>query len=139
MFEPLTQNLTTGDGTVAITATQITAGVGDIARRMNLTFANVGGQQETLTLTISRNGGTARRLKRVVLEADEQLEITGLPLNKTYSLLAQTTNAASVDYMVSIAAKEAPLVMQVYDAMGGIKTAPYIMEQMDSVFSDSNV
>ncbi len=135
MFEPLTKNLTTGDGQVATTATQITAGRGDVARRMNITFANVGGQEEVLILTMSRNGGTARRIKRVVLGADEQLEIAGLPLNLSDSLLAQTTNAASIDYVVSIAGHDAPLTMHVYDDKGGLKTAPFIIEQLDAVLS----
>ncbi len=84
-------------------------------------------------LTISRNGGTARRLKLVVLGADEQLEIGGLPLNLSDSLLAQTSNAASVDYVISVAASEAPLTMHVYDDGGRLKTAPYILEQLDAV------
>ncbi len=133
MFEPLIQNLTTGDGQVAVTATQITAGAGVKARRMNVTFANVGGLNETLVVTISRNGGTARRLKRVVLDVNEQLEICGLPLNGTDSLLAATTNALSVDYVVSVAADNSPQTMVVYDEFGGVKTAPYIIEQLDAV------
>lgn len=130
-----TRNLTIADGQVAATATEITAGSGDMAQRLNLTFCNTGSQDETLVLTISRNGGTARRLKRVVLATEEQLEITGLPLNSTDSLLGVTSNASVVDYIVSIAAAEAPLSMQVYDSLGGLKTAPYVLEQLDAIFS----
>lgn len=127
-------NLTTGDGQVAATASQIAAGFSQ-ARRHNLTFANVGSTSQTLILTLSRNGGTQRRLKQVMLDASEQFEICGLPLNSTDVLYAQTTNAASVDYLVSIAADNAPLTMHSYDSAGRLRTAPYILEQMDSVLS----
>lgn len=127
------ENLNVGDGQVQIVATQIAAGAANKARRMNVTFANVGGQNETLVLTLSRNGGTPRRLKRVVLELNEQLEVCGLPLNLQDVLFAQTTDAASIDYLVSIAATEAPLTMHVYDDKGGLKTAPYILEQLDAI------
>lgn len=136
MFEPLIKNLTVADGQVASgTAGQIVAGPSNHARRMNLIFANVGGQEETLVISLSRNGGTARRLKRVVLGADEQLEISGLPVNQSDSVLAVTSNAKSVDYVASIAGQDAPLTMHVYDDKGGLKTAPYIIEQLDAVVS----
>lgn len=124
------RNLTIADGQVATAAAQIATSPGTDASRVNVAFANVGGQDETLVLTISRNGGTARRLRRVVLAADEQLEICGLALNGTDSLLAATTNAGSVDYLVSIATENAPQTMCVYDASGSPKTAPYILEQL---------
>ena len=124
-------NLTVTDGQVAAAETEVTAGRGNHARRYNVTFANVGGQTETLEVKISRGGGTSRRLKKVILSPDEQLEIVGLPLNSTDSLRALTTNANSVDYTVSFAPPEAPLAMTVYDIYGGVKTAPYILEQLD--------
>lgn len=133
MFEPLNVNLTTGSGQVATTATQITAGVGNRARRLNLKFCNVGGQTETLILTLSRNGATAVRIKRVVLEPNEEFRISGLPLNATDSLLGVTTNASSVDYFVSIAGTEAPYAEETYDDAGRVKNAPYIVEQLDTL------
>lgn len=135
MFEPKIQNLTTGSGQVAVTATQITAGVSDRARRLNLKFCNVGGQEETLVLTVSRNGGTAVRIKRVVLAADEEFKLSGLPLNSTDSLLAATTNAASVDYLISIAGADAPYAEETFDDSGRQKNAPYIQEQLDAALS----
>ncbi len=126
-------NLTVADGQVATTATEITKGRGNHARPLDLTFANVGGQEETLILSISRGGGTARRLKRVVLSPDEQLEICALALNSTDSLLAQTSNAASVDFVVAIASGHAPYAMHVFDDKGGLKSAPYILEQIESL------
>ena len=127
-----TTNLTTGDGQVATTATQITTGVGDRAVRLDLKFCNVGGQEETLVLTISRNGGTARRLKRVVLQANEEFKISGLGLNKSDSLLAATTNASSVDYVIAISAPNSQYTEETFDDSGRVKRAPYIQEQLDS-------
>lgn len=124
------RNLTLADGQVAATATEITAGPGDMARRVNVSFSNVGGAEETLVLTITRNSGTARRLRRVTLAANEQFEITGLPLNSTDSLKAATTNASSVDYMVSLAPDDAPLSSCVYDENGSPRHVSDILEQM---------
>ena len=118
------------DGQVAATATEITAGPADDAQRVDVTFSNTGTVRETLTLTISRNGGTARRLRRVELDVDEQFEITGLALNKTDSLLGITTTASVVDYVVSISAENSPYQMMVYDAYGAPKSAPAVLEQL---------
>lgn len=128
-------NLTTADGQVAAVAAQITAGVSNHARRLNLKFCNVGGQDETLVLTLSRNGGTARRLKRVVLPANYELKLGGLGLNQSDSLLGVTTNAGSVDYVVSIAAPDAPYTEEVFDDCGRLVNAPYIQEQLDAALS----
>lgn len=128
---PFIQNLTVADGQVATVAAQVLAGTANQARRYNVTFANIGGQEETLILLLSRNGGPKRRLKHAVLEADEQLEIGGLPLNLSDVLYAQTTDAASVDYTASICGTDAPLTMHVYDNTGGLKTAPNLANQLD--------
>lgn len=134
-MEPFVKNLTIADGSVAATATQITAGSGNHARRLNVKFCNVGGLEETLLLTVSRNGGAARRLKRVVLAANEEFKLGGLPLNQSDSLLAATTNAASVDYVVSIAALDAPYTEETYDDSGRPKQAPYLQDQLDAALS----
>jgi hypothetical protein len=131
----LTSNLTIGDGQVAITATQITAGSGDRAQRLDIKFCNTGDQEETLILTISRNGGTARRLKRVVLAANEEFKLGGLALNKTDSLLGVTTTASSIDYVVSIAAPTAAYTEETFDDSGRPKSAPYLQEQLDAALS----
>ena len=131
MFEPLTKNLTVASGQVATVATQITAGVGSRAKRLNLKVCNVGGQQETLILTLSRNGATAVRVKRIVLDPNEEFKLGGFALNASDSLLAVTTNAASVDYLISIADDTAPYTEETYDDSGRLKNAPYILEQLD--------
>lgn len=136
-MQPLNQNLTVADGQVAATETEITTGRGNHARRVNVTFANVGGSIEVLQVKLNRNGGTSRRIKQVTLQPDEQLEITGYPLNLTDSLRAQTTNAASIDYVVAFASDDSPQAMKVFDIYGGLKTAPYIIEQLDVLNSPS--
>ena len=135
MSEPFTKNLTLASGQVAATATEITAGSGNHAKRLNIKFCNVGGQEEELILTVSRNGATAVRIKRVVLAANEEFRIGGFPLNSSDSLLGVASNASSVDYLVSIASENAPYTEETYDADGRLKTAPYILEQLDTVVS----
>ncbi len=135
MFEPLIQNLTLTSGQVAAVATQITMGRGNRAKPLNLKFCNVGVVEQTLTLTVSRNGATAVRIKQVVLAINEEFLITGLGLNGTDSLLAVTTSAASIDYLVSQAGDDTPYTESVFDDSGRVKTAPYIIEQLDAVLS----
>ena len=126
-------NLATGDGVVATSPAQITAGVANHARRMDVTFCNFGSNEETVTLFISRNGGPLRQWRQFVLETNESAEIGGLPLNLGDSLQAQTTDANAVSYWVAIAAQQSVLSFRVYDSKGGIKTAPYILEQLDAI------
>ena len=135
MSEPRIRNLTTAAGVVATTATEITAGAGDHARRLNLKFCNVGSQTETLILTISRNSATARRIKRVVLEPNEEFKLGGMPLNQSDSLLAVTTTADSVEYTIAIASPDADYTEATYDDAGREKHAPYILEQLDAINS----
>lgn len=117
---PIT-NLNFADGQVAATATQICVGPSEDAQtlgRLLATFCNTGTDTETLVLTVSRNGGTARRLYRCTLDPDEQLIVNGLPLNRTDSFLASTTNAGVVDYVVAIAPQDTPFSVQVFDDDG---------------------
>lgn len=128
-------NLTLFDGQVASgVAAQIATGQ-DTARRHSITFCNTGTNDETLILTLSRNGGTPRRIRQVILSTNEQMQFNGLPLNKTDVLSAVTTNPNVMDYVVSIAADEAPMGMAVYDASGQAKVVPYLLDQLDAFFS----
>ena len=125
-------NLTVADGQVAAEATEILTGDSN-AVRYNLSFHNVGDAAETLVLTLSRDGGTARRLKRVELAPAESLEVSGLPLNKTDSLLAETTTADAGDYVIAKAPDQQPAGSVVYDAEGIPKTAPVLIEQLAQI------
>ncbi len=130
MFEPSTQNLNIANGQVAAAAAQIVAGPGTRARSINVILSNTGTQDETIILTLSLNGGTPRRVWYGVLSPNWQARICGLPLNGTDSLLAQTTDASVVDYIVSVAAKEAPLTMAIYNDSGLPASAPQVLDQL---------
>lgn len=130
MFEPRIQNLTIADGQLAATATQITAGPGDKARKINLLLCNTGTQDETVTLTYSRGGGTQRRVFRCVLAANWQARVCGLPINGGDALYGAATDAAVVDYVVSISGVDAPLTMAVYDDNGAPASAPQILDSL---------
>ncbi len=134
-MQPFVQNLVSGDGQVAATPTAIATGAGNVARRMTLKFCNVGTQEETLVLTYSRNGGPQRRIKRVVLAANEEFRIAGLPINLSDVLYAQTTNANVMDYVVAFASVDMDVTETTYDDSGRERTAPYILEQMDAVLN----
>ncbi len=132
---PLTRNLVVADGQLGSSAAAIQAGTGDVARRFNFTFSNSSASAtETIVLSYSRNGGTRRQLRQVVLDPGETAELTGLAINKADAVYAVATDAATVDYLVSQAADEAPLCWQVYDANGLPKSYPYIYEQLAAVF-----
>jgi hypothetical protein len=110
---------TIADGQVAAAAAAIVSGV---SGPVSLTFTNVGGLSETLVLTVVRGStGTARRIRRDVLAANEQLILAGLPLNVTDVLKAATSNASSVDYVAVAAPDGAPLRVAAYDANGALK------------------
>lgn len=127
------RNLTLADGQLGTTVAEIIAGPGDYAKRVHCIFANVGAQEETVVVTIVRAGGTARRLYRVVLQPDQSAEIDGLPLNSADSLKAYTTNAASIDYVVSQAPENVRQTLTVHDEYGIPKTSPQILEQLATV------
>lgn len=56
---------------------------------------------QTIILTITRNGGTARRLKRFALAPNYQAQISSIAMSPGDTLLAVTTTASVVDYMVN--------------------------------------
>ena len=130
MFEPKIQNLTIGDGQLAASATKIIGGPGQRARKLNVLFGNTGNSDETIILTYSRAGGTQRRIWRFTLSANWSARICGLPINGDDVLYGQSTDAAVVDYVVSITGLEAPLTMAVFDDNGLLAGAPQILDQM---------
>lgn len=130
MFEPKVQNLCIADGQLAATATQLTAGPGSRARKVNVILSNTGNSDETVTLTYSRAGGTQRRVWRCVLGANWQARLCGMPINGDDVLYGMSTDAAVVDYLVSITGLEAPLAMAIHDDSGFLVGAPQILDQM---------
>lgn len=111
-------NPTLADGQVAASAAALLSGQGG---PVSVTFQNVGGSPETVVVTLARAGGPARRVARAVLAANEQLLLVGLPISAADSLKAVTSNAESVDYVVSAAPESAPLQVYTLDANGAIK------------------
>ncbi len=143
---PQYTNLVIGDGQVQTVASQVSMGAANLARRLNVIFSNVGTQTETLVVTTIRSAGVSasgtpnptgpvRRLARVVLDPNESFHVKGLPLNDLDVLLAVTTDAASVDYVVSIASHETLLDFQVHDDSGLKKHSPQIFEQLVAALS----
>lgn len=135
MFLPQTRNLVVADGQVGTVASAVLSGTRDAAPRYNFTFSNVGVNVETLVITFSRAGGTPRQVRQVVLDPDETFELCGLPCNKADSVYAVTSNASSVDYLVSTASEQTVLGSQVYDANGMPKSLPWVVEQLAAVLS----
>jgi hypothetical protein len=90
--------------------------------RVNITCLNVSTTlTETVVLTFQRAGGVARRIARAVLAPNEQLRVTGLPMGVGDILVGVTTDAATIDYVVS-ASGDAALNVTTLDATGSMKT-----------------
>lgn len=118
---------TLADGQLPAVAAVIFTGVSSDADRINATFCNTSSSlTETVILTFQRivNGtlGTARRIVRAVLSPNEQLRITGLPMRSGDVLVGVTTDATTVDYLITRA--EGTLFdVGVLDANGSFKQA----------------
>ena len=69
--------------------------------RASINFANTSGSlSETVQLFVQREGGTSRLIDYAILAPHEVRKITGIPMNPGDTLLAQTTDATTVDYIV---------------------------------------
>ncbi len=84
------------------------------------TFVNVGTHQEKVVLQVSRAGGTARQIHQSVLQVGDSLSMTGLPLQSGDTLNAYTSNASSVDYLITDS--KGPLAFVHLDACGRATT-----------------
>ena len=93
--------LTLADGQLAASSGTILA-AGSIERTVNVILTNTGTATETVIVSVSRAGGTARRLIRIGVESYESLYITGLPLDPADTIAAYTTNATTVDYLITL-------------------------------------
>lgn len=91
--------LTLADGQLAASATAILTG-STSSPTVNVVLQNTSASTtETVVLTFQRSGGTSRRLVRQVLAPNEQLIVSGITLMPDDTLLGQTTNASTVDYL----------------------------------------
>jgi hypothetical protein len=78
---------------------------------------------ETVVLTLTRAASAvARRIARVVLGPNEQAFVTGVPLSAGDVIKGQTSDANTVDYVVSVTEQDLPLVVAAFDASGNAKT-----------------
>lgn len=124
-----TRNLNFADGQVAASATAIASDLSQSGQWVNGLFSNVSSTSQTLILTLSRLGGTSRRVFRAILDVDESLQVTGLPINSGDTLYAATTDASSVDYILSVAPDNTPLNIQSFNEDG-------ILKVTGGIFSD---
>lgn len=109
------------NGQVAASATAIYTCAAQDAERVSVLFRNVGGLSETLAVTVLPQGGTSRQVFRIVLAANEGCLIDGLIVEKDDILKAATSNATSVDYLVSLSDAKG-LTFQAFDANGALKS-----------------
>lgn len=85
-----------------------------------LLFNTSGSLTETVQLTVTVNGGTARTVAYASLAPYEKLYLSNLPLDPADALLGTTTDATTVDYIVSEASGGLPTVVTI-DVYGAIK------------------
>lgn len=112
---------TLADGQLGTTAATLLSGVDAPALgHVEVVLQNTGDTEETIVLTFRRSGGTARRLVRLVLQANEQAFVRGVAMQPDDTLLAVTTTASTVDYLV-VASGAKSLTAEVLDAAGTSK------------------
>lgn len=115
------RDLTLADGQVSTTAASIFAGTSaPPSGRIDAILSNTATLKQTLTLTFQVGGGTARRLGRAELEKNEQCIVRGLPVQGGDTLLASTTGAEAVDYLI-MASQSQGFSVSVYQADGAPK------------------
>jgi hypothetical protein len=115
----MARDLTLADGQLGTTAATLYSGASAPANghRIDVILQNTGDSEETVVLTFQRMGGTARRLFQCVLQADEQLLLRGVPVQPDDTVLAVTSTASVVDYLVTVSSA-ATLTAEVLDSSG---------------------
>jgi hypothetical protein len=114
---------TIADGQLAAAAAAILTGADVGSTRVDIVLNNTSGSStETVTLTFQRAGGTARVLDRCALLPHETRTITGVGIQSGDVLLGVATDAATVDYLISVSAG-GPLTARTTDANGAAKGA----------------
>lgn len=91
------------DGQLGATAATLLSGANAPASGLvDVLLNNTGTTEETVLLTLQVRGGTARRVVRVVLNENQAAHIRRVPVGFEDTLLAVTTTASTVDYVVTI-------------------------------------
>ena len=117
------RTLTLADGQLGTTAATVIAGATVPAgTRLDVILQNTSAVTQEVVLTFQRAGGTARRVTRGVLAENEQLMLTGLPIQPDDTLLGVTTGSTAVDYLV-LASSSNVLAIQTFDANGTARTS----------------
>lgn len=108
------------DGQLASSATALYTGIAQVQAVVvcQNTSASL---TETVAITLTKLGGTARRVAYAVLAPNEQLVVTGLPLNVSDVVKGSATDATTVDYTVSTTSTDIPYSIQSLDANGAVK------------------
>lgn len=126
------------NGQVAASATAIYTCAAQDAERVSVLFRNVGGSNETLAVTVLPQGSTSRQVFRTVLAANEGCLIDGLIVELGDILKATTSNATSVDYLVSLSDAKG-LTFQTFDANGALKQVNSGISGNQSITGDLTV
>ena len=111
---------TLADGRLAAASATVIAGSSVPDNYVTVILSNTGTAEETVILTFTRAGGTARRLRRLVLQENEQAEIRNIPIQPDDTLSGYTTTASVVDYLVN-KASGGGFSAEIYDAYGTSK------------------
>ena len=109
------------DGQLAATATSLLSGATVADQKVQIVCVNTGTGAETVIVTQKVSGGTARQVARSILGAKETLIVTGIGMHGDDTLLGQTTNATTVDYVVSTCPSDEPFEIESLDANGALK------------------
>ncbi len=119
---------TLSDGQLAVSATAVYTCPTNLPplSQVDLVCQNTSASlTETILITLTRSGGGTRRVVRAVLAPNEQLIVQGLPMSPNDILLGATTDATTVDYLVSQGGGSnggGPLEIYCLDATGSRKT-----------------
>ena len=139
---PITNRQTITSGQLGTTAATLLAGENaSDTGRLDLICQNVGSNTETIVLTFQTNGATAVRLWRCELAQNEQLKATAIPIQGGDTLLAVTTTASSVDYLITRSEAKS-LSFETFSANGtskGVGTLRQILQALEVIADQETV
>ena len=114
------RQLTLADGQLSTTTATLIGGADVPGSHVSVLLSNTSSFDVTVTLSFQRAGGTARRIRKVTLEADDQLLLRHLPIQPNDTLLGVANVPSAVDYLVN-SSTDGPISISVLSASGGVK------------------
>ena len=133
------RSLTLASGQLGTTAATLLSGANaPPTGRVTAILNNTGTSEETIVLTFQVSGGTARRLVRIVLQENQAAHVRGIPIQPDDTLLALTSTASVVDYLM-LASDANDITVEVLGADGtgkGIATLRRMLFGMELVHGD---